>query len=63
MSNAIDARRLVFPGLAGIYARFSPYSYAFMRFSAGTVLFPHGVQKVFFASVGRYQENIAAHGT
>ena len=35
MSDPIDARRLVIPGLAALYARFSPYSYAFMRFSAG----------------------------
>ena len=62
MSDAIDPRSLIFPGLAGLYERFSPYSYALMRFSAGAVLVPHGVQKVLFGSIGRYQENIAAHG-
>jgi len=62
MSESIDPGRLVIPGLAKLYTRFSPYSYAFMRFSTGAVLLPHGVQKVFFASVARYQENIAGHG-
>lgn len=62
MSEAIDANRLVFPGLAGLYQRFSPYSYSFMRFSAGAVLFPHGVQKVFTGSVARYAEIIGGQG-
>ena len=35
MTDAIEPKRLLFPGLAGLYERFSPYSYAFMRFAAG----------------------------
>jgi putative oxidoreductase len=58
----IDPRRLVFPSLAKLYARFSPYSYAFMRFATGAVLFPHGVQKVFFRAGAFEGGNIAAHG-
>jgi putative oxidoreductase len=58
----INPRRLVFPGLAKLYATFSPYSYAFMRFSTGAVLFPHGVQKVFFKAGVIEGSNIAAHG-
>lgn len=50
----IDPKRLIFPGLAGLYERLSPYAYDFMRFSAGAVLVPHGVQKVFFKSVATY---------
>ncbi|HYC12601.1 MAG TPA: DoxX family protein [Stellaceae bacterium] len=46
MSDGIEARRLYFPGLAGIYSRLSPYSYALMRFATGAVLLPHGIQKV-----------------
>jgi len=38
--------KLVFPALAGLYRRFSPFSYAFMRFATGAVLVPHGIQKV-----------------
>jgi putative oxidoreductase len=48
----IDPKRLVFPGLAGLYQSLSPYAYDFMRFSAGAVLVPHGVQKIFFKSIG-----------
>ena len=62
MSDTADAGKLVFPGLVGLYKRFSPYSYAFMRFSAGAVLVPHGVQKVFFNSAGRYAEIIGGQG-
>src|SRR5258708_18318039 len=62
MSDAVDANKLIVPGLAGLYEKFSPYSYAFMRFSAGAVLVPHGVQKVFFGSVGRYAEIIGGQG-
>jgi putative oxidoreductase len=62
VSNAIDRKRLLIPALAGLYERFSPYSYAFMRFSAGAVLVPHGVQKVFFGSVDTYAKNIGDHG-
>ncbi len=63
MSDAmIDRNKLVFPGLAGLYERFSPFSYAFMRFSAGAVLVPHGVQKVLFASIDKYADIIASKG-
>jgi putative oxidoreductase len=60
--EVIDSNRLVFPGLAKLYQRFSPYSYALMRFSAGAVMVPHGVQKVMFASAETYAKNIGAHG-
>ena len=46
MSDAIEPKRLLFPGLAGLYERFSPYSYALIRFAAGAVLVPHGIQKI-----------------
>jgi putative oxidoreductase len=58
----IDPRRLVLPGLAKLYATFSPYSYAFMRFATGAVLLPHGVQKVFFRAGAIEGGSIAAHG-
>src|SRR5260221_1787669 len=62
MSDTVEPGKLIFPGLAGLYERFSPYSYALMRFSAGAVLVPHGVQKVFFNSAGRYAEIIGGQG-
>lgn len=59
---SIDTQRLVFPALGGLYRRFAPFSYAFMRFSTGAVLFPHGVQKVFFRPVEPFSHGIAAQG-
>jgi putative oxidoreductase len=54
--------KLVFPGLAGLYQRFSPFSYAFMRFAAGAVLVPHGVQKIVNVPIAKFAPNIAAKG-
>jgi len=58
----IDAGKLFFPGLARLYQRFAPMSYAFMRFATGAVLFPHGVQKVLFGSIDHQAASIAAKG-
>ena len=44
------ASRLVFPGLAPVYAAVSPYSYAIMRFALGAILAPHGFQKLFYGT-------------
>ena len=60
--ESVERRRLIFPGLAGFYQSLSPYSYAFMRFATGAVLFPHGVQKVFTASISPFAQNIGSHG-
>ena len=57
-----DHRRLIIPALGGFYETFAPYSYAFMRFVTGAILVPHGVQKVFFGSIARYTQTIAAKG-
>jgi len=62
MMTNIDPQRLVFPNLAGFYRGGSPYAYAFMRFATGAVLVPHGVQKIFFRTIARYTEAIAAKG-
>ena len=62
MGADIDSRRLVFPGLAGLYQSGAPYAYAFMRFATGAVLVPHGVQKVFFLSIGQYTKTIGGKG-
>jgi putative oxidoreductase len=49
----IDSKRLIWPGLAGLYQSISPYSYAIIRFAAGAVLIYHGYAKLFlgFASI------------
>ena len=62
MSGEIDARRLIIPGLAGVYGSLSPYSYAFMRFATGAVLAPHGIQKLLNTSVSQFAGNISAKG-
>lgn len=49
-TGMIDRRRLLFPGLAGLYETFSPASYSFMRFATGAVLIPHGIQKIMLGS-------------
>src|SRR5262249_38379210 len=49
-TGIIDRKRLIFPGLAGLYETFSPASYSFMRFATGAVLIPHGVQKIMLGS-------------
>jgi len=62
LDDTLDTQRLIVPGLARLYRPLAPLGYAFMRFAAGAVLFPHGIQKVFFSPLPRYVENIAAHG-
>src|ERR1700731_2220866 len=59
--DVVQPGRLIFPGLAGLYNRFSPLAYALVRFSIGAVLVPHGVQKVFFRSIDTYADIIAVH--
>ena len=48
MDDQVTASRLMFPRMGMLYRSLAPYSYAFMRFSTGIVLVPHGVQKFFF---------------
>src|SRR3954453_2923398 len=62
MDSQIDRTRLIVPGMAGVYQRFAPYSYAFMRFVTGAILVPHGIQKVFTAPIDRYVTSIGGKG-
>ncbi len=59
---AHDQPKLIFPALAGLYERFSPFSYAFMRFATGAILLPHGIQKVLNVPIAKFAPNIAAKG-
>jgi putative oxidoreductase len=54
--------RLFFPALAGLYERFSPFSYALMRFATGAILVPHGIQKILNVPIAKFAPNIAAKG-
>jgi putative oxidoreductase len=60
--TAHDEPKLIFPALGGLYRRFSPFSYAFMRFATGAVLVPHGIQKILSVPVSKFGANIAAKG-
>src|SRR5260221_9683388 len=62
MTDVVEPRRLVVPALGPIYRALAPFSYAIMRFATGAILFPHGVQKVFYGSAARLAEGIAAKG-
>lgn len=62
MRETIEPKRFLIPGLAGLYGRFSPYSYASMRFAAGAALVPHGIQKIVNHSAEGLSKAIAAHG-
>ena len=59
---ARDEPKLIFPAMAGLYQRFSPFSYAFMRFATGAILLPHGIQKVLNVPISKFAPNIAAKG-
>lgn len=61
-TSAIDRRKLLVPSLAGLYETFSPYSYAFMRFAAGAILVPHGVQKIIYGTAVNTAQGMAAKG-
>jgi len=54
--------KLIFPALAGLYERFSPFSYALMRFATGAVLVPHGIQKILTVPIAKFAPSIAAKG-
>ena len=62
MDRPIDRQRLIVKGMAGVYERFAPYSYAFMRFVTGAILVPHGVVKVMTGDIGRFTTNIGSKG-
>jgi putative oxidoreductase len=63
-TGLVDRKRLIFPGLGKLYESLAPGSYSFMRFAAGAVLLPHGIQKVFFVpnAVATYSGYIAKAG-
>jgi putative oxidoreductase len=58
----INRNRLLIPQLGALYDLGAEYAYAFIRFSAGAVLFPHGVNKVFNSSIAQSAHGIAAKG-
>jgi putative oxidoreductase len=49
---------LLIPGLAGLYASVSPYSYAIIRFCAGAILIYHGYGKLFAGGVAGLAQHV-----
>lgn len=58
----IDRHRLIVPGLAPFYESLAPYAYALMRFSAGAIIVPHGVQKIVYGTAVNSAQAMAAKG-
>lgn len=62
MAAEIDRSRLLVPALGGLYERLAPFSYAFMRFSAGAIMVPHGVQKLLYGTYVNTAQGMTAKG-
>jgi putative oxidoreductase len=62
MGSSIDRDRLLVPSLGSLYEKFAPYSYAFMRFAAGAIMVPHGVQKLVYGTAANTAQGMAAKG-
>jgi putative oxidoreductase len=60
--EAIDARRLVVPSVAGLYEACAPYSYTLIRVALGLVLLPHGVNKLFFGDAANAARTMTGLG-
>jgi len=50
---AIDERRLIIPGLAGLYRAVAPFGYAAIRVALALVLLANGIDKVFYGGAAR----------
>jgi putative oxidoreductase len=62
MLDTATETRSIIPGMSKLYARFAPYSYAFMRFCSGAILAPHGIQKLFYGGVAGNAVAVAKMG-
>lgn len=62
MPDTVDRRRLIVPGMAGLYEKLSPYSYAIIRFSTGAIMVPHGVQKLVYGTAVNTAQGMATKG-
>jgi len=62
-TETIDQRRLIIPGLGGLYRAIAPLGYAAVRVLTALVLFPGGIDKIVHGGVGRIATgNITALG-
>jgi putative oxidoreductase len=58
----VDRSKLIIPALAPAYEKLGPFAYALMRFSAGAILVPHGIQKIMNNWVEKGAGNIEQAG-
>lgn len=54
--------RLIIPGLGGLYGAFAGYAEPLLRFVIGALLFPHGIQKIFYTGVDHVAQGFAQLG-
>jgi putative oxidoreductase len=52
-AGTIDKSRLIIPGLAGLYQRVAPLSYAFLRIMFALIFLPAGIDKMFWGGATR----------
>lgn len=52
-TRSVEQQRFIFPGLAALYARLAPLSYAFMRVVMSALILPSGIDKLFYGGVYR----------
>lgn len=62
MTMPVDRSRLIFPALGGLYDVLAPFSYTLIRFAAGAILVPHGVQKLVYGTAANTAKGLAAKG-
>jgi len=62
-TSTIDERRLIIPGLAGLYRGIAPLAYASVRVLTALMILPGGIDKILFGGVARIATgNIAGMG-
>jgi putative oxidoreductase len=52
-TETLDRRRLLLPGLAGVYSATAPLAYAFIRVVTALDLFPGGIDKLLYGGAAR----------
>jgi putative oxidoreductase len=62
MDATVDRRRLLIPGLSGLYETLAPLGHALMRVSLGVILMPHGIGKLFFGDAAHAAVTMAKLG-
>lgn len=55
----VDRQRLLFPGLAGFYARLSPVTYSLLRIAFGLIVLTHGLPKALGGPHGSIADPLA----